>query len=268
MRGATRVLAVAGAIVLGLTSCANPPDDDPGGPVTSPPAEQVEDSLEQVLAVDFDEAVGRLAQGAPVADSSRHHLTGTITLGGEPLQPLEAVEGRDGMALRFAARCDSKKEKTCPKGIVEFPSSAPLNPGDRDFRFGASVLLTPEETSDGSNVMQKGFKTGGRSQWKLQVDGDAGHPSCVVVGTGENEDFTVTAKVGVADGTWHDVECARLGTSLIVSVDGVESNRKPITPGAVVEPPSAVRLGGKSVKADNDQYFGVIDNVFVTVVRD
>ncbi len=67
---------------------------------------------------------------------------------------------------------------------------------------------------------------------------------------------------------WHDVECARVGSSLVVMVDGVESNRKTITPGAVVEPPSAVRLGGKSVKTDNDQFFGVIDDVFVSVVRD
>ncbi len=267
MRGATGMLVVSGALVLALSSCVQPPDDDPGVSVTSPPVEQVEDRLEQVLAVDFDEASGSLSQGAPVADTSGHHLTGTITLGGEPLQPLQAVEGRDGMALRFAGRCDSQKDP-CPKGIVEFPSSAPLNPGPSDFRFGASVLMTPEETSDGANVMQKGFNTGGASQWKLQVDGEAGHPSCVVVGTKKDEDFTVTAKDGVADGTWHDVECARIGTSLIVSVDGVESNRKPITPGAVIEPPSAVRLGGKSVKTDNDQFFGVIDNVFVSVVRD
>jgi hypothetical protein len=261
------MLAVTAALMLGLTSCVQPPVEQPGVSVTSPPIPPIEDDLEQVLAVDFDEAAGRLAQGAPVADSSGLHLTGTITLGGEPIQPLQAVEGRDGMALRFAARCDSKKDK-CPKGIVEFPSSAPLNPGARDFRFGASVLMTEEETSDGANVMQKGFNTGGRSQWKLQVDGDAGHPSCVVVGTEDDEEFTVTAKEGVADGEWHDVECARLGGSLVVSVDGVESNRKAITVGTVIEPPSAVRLGGKSVKEDNDQFFGVIDNVFVSVVRD
>lgn len=267
MRGATGVLAVAGALMLGLTSCADPPDDGAGASVTSPPVEQVEDRLEQVLAVSFDEASGNLVHGAPVADSSGHHLTGTITLGGDP-EPLKAVEGRDGMALRFAARCDAKKDKTCPKGIVEFPSSAPLNPGAYDFRFGASVLMTPEETSEGGNIMQKGFNTGGRSQWKLQVDGEAGHPSCVVVGIEEGQDFTVTAKEGVADGTWHDIECARIGSSLIVTVDGVESNRKAITPGVVVEPPSAVRLGGKSVKPDNDQFFGVLDNVFVTVIRD
>ncbi len=266
MRRIADVVRVAGATVvaLGAVACSQGGAEVATTPISSPPPATAEESMDVVLSVDFDEANGPLGQGAPVADDSGHHMTGTITLGGLPTEPLTAVPGREGQALRFARPCDGEVS-FCPKGIVEFPSTALLNPGARDFRFGASVLMSPEETSDGANVVQKGFNTGGLGQWKLQVDGDAGLPSCAVVGVEEGENFVVTAKTPVADGQWHQLECVRTGGNLAVLVDGVESNRKSITVGTVVEPPSAVRIGGKSVKRDNDQFFGVIDDVFLAI---
>lgn len=260
-----RLLAVT-ALAVGVAGCGQDPELV-SAPITYPPSAAPVQVMDRVLSVDFDEASGPLVDGAPVADTSGRHMTGTATLGGGSPEPLSAVPGRQGQALRFARLCDSKVDPSCPKGIVEFPAAALLNPGARDFRFGASLLLSPEETSDGSNVMQKGFNTGGKSQWKLQVDGDAGRPSCVVVGMGEGQDVVVTAKTGVADGQWHDVECLRADGQLTVLVDGVESNRKPIPAETVVEPPSAVRIGGKNVAPDNDQFFGVIDDVFLEIAR-
>jgi len=263
------VVRVVGATVLALSlaACSQAGAEVVTAPITSPPPLPAQESTQMVLSVDFDEADGPLGQGAPVADDSGHHMTGIVTLGGLPTEPLSAVAGTDGQALRFARPCDGGVD-VCPKGIVEFPSTALLNPGTRDFRFGASVLLSAAETSDGANVMQKGFNAGGGSQWKLQVDGEAGHPSCVIAGMDEGQSVVVTAKTPVADGQWHDVECVRTDGDLTVLVDGVESNSKPIDTEIMVEPPSAVRIGGKSVKSDNDQFFGVIDNVFLAIAPD
>ena len=48
------------------------------------------------------------------------------------------------------------------------------------MQYGASILMTHADLSDGANVMQKGYSVGGVSQFKLQVDHRQGHPSCVI----------------------------------------------------------------------------------------
>ena len=227
-------------------------------------------SEELALSVDFDEVAAPLHEGAPVLDSSGHHLAGTVRLGGgspDPLQPVAgAAAGEDG-ALRLAAPCEAEDDDSCTRGVLEFPGTDLLNPGTRDFRYGASVLLADEETAEGSNILQKGFNNGGRSQWKLQVDGDKGHPSCVLVGE-DGEQVLVTAAEGIADGTWHELECVRADGVLTLLVDGVASRSKPVPTGMSIRPPSAVRVGGKSIKPGNDQFHGVVDDLFVAVTID
>ena len=85
-----------------------------------------------------------------------------------------------------------------------------LDPGDRDFEFGATVWLAPDQTTTGSNIVQKGrFGTDG-GQWKLQVDSDEGEPSCVVRGDAPRaEPVVVRSKVSISDSAWHRVVCRR-----------------------------------------------------------
>jgi hypothetical protein len=115
-----------------------------------------------------------------------------------------------GTAVRFPAPCDSDR---CPRLALRSPSTAALNPGSRPLRYGASVLLDPDDTSDGQNVLQKGYSAEG-SQYKLQIDGRAGRPSCALVGVTERTIHLAVAGPTVADGTWHAVECRRDGATL------------------------------------------------------
>ncbi len=74
--------------------------------------------------------------------------------------------------------------------------------------FGASVLMFADQTDAGENVLQKGYSaTGG--QYKLQVDGTAGRPSCVMVDSRRSVIRLVRSAVSVADGAWHRIECRR-----------------------------------------------------------
>jgi hypothetical protein len=82
--------------------------------------------------------------------------------------------------------------------------------------------MEPEDATEGSNVLQKGrFDTTG-GQWKLQVDGEEAHPSCILQSDGiAGRQFAeAVAEVSVADGDWHDIECARVEDELTVTVDG------------------------------------------------
>ena len=229
-------------------------------PTTTTPAAPPA-GLRVVLDLDFDQpgGAGALGEGA-VVPSAGGGPDAAVRLAGEP--PVEPVveDGAEGSGLRLAIPCDP--QAACPKAVLEVADSPDLVPGTRDFRYGASVLMQPDETSKGSNVVQKGFNNGGASQWKLQVDGEKGHPSCVLVGTDPAHDWLVTAEVDVADGTWHTVECRREGGTLAVVVDGEVDRTEEIDPATDVSPASPVRIGGKSLKPDNDQYFGVLDDVF------
>jgi hypothetical protein len=139
-----------------------------------------------------------------------------------------------------------------------------LDPGPRDYEWGASVLLKADETSEGSNIVQKGFSVGGGSQWKLQVDGNNGHPSCVVVGEGETTIHEVYADVTIADSAWHDVSCRRAGAKLVITVDGAKGKSTSIPKDLTISPAGPMRIGGKSLKPNNDQYFGTLDDVYVS----
>jgi hypothetical protein len=51
--------------------------------------------------------------------------------------------------------------------------------------------------------VQKGYAAGPGGEWKLQVDGYAGRPSCVLVGAGSPVIHLAVAGRSVADGRWH-----------------------------------------------------------------
>jgi hypothetical protein len=80
-----------------------------------------------------------------------------------------------GPAVRFPQQCEHYGAESCVRAIPQSGPAEFLNPGQGAFTYGASVLVTPDETSKGANVIQKGFSVGD-SQFKLQVDGAAGHP--------------------------------------------------------------------------------------------
>ena len=130
-----------------------------------------------------------------------------------------------------------------PREIIEAYPNTSLSPGRDDFIWGASLRLKHDETTNGSNIIQKGFSLGGGSQWKLQVDGAQGHPSCVLVGMNETQIHEVLADKTIADDTWHDVSCRRTRVGLPLPVPAT-NHPTPPPPHPPPPRPGPGRIGG------------------------
>jgi hypothetical protein len=176
---------------------------------------------------------------------------------------LSTVPHAGGLAVRFPRRCEHYGAESCARAILQSGPADFLNPGRGAFTYGASVLVGANETSKGANVLQKGFAVGD-SQFKLQVDGAAGHPSCVIVGTSGPTIYVATASQTVADGRWHRIECSRSDTLLTVAVDGQLKGRSAIPSSLSIANSDPLCIGGKGTSVNNDQFAGAIDDVYVT----
>jgi hypothetical protein len=199
------------------------------------------------------------------ADGALPDVGGTLPLriresGGS----VSTVAGRSGQALRFPEVCHQGDESACPRAILESGPAAFLNPGGQPIRFGASVLMRPDQTSKGANVLQKGYSVNA-SEYKLQVDGEAGRPSCVLVGTGSPQIHLAVAPLTVADGRWHTIDCIRISGFLAIAVDSVERGRVAVPDRLSVTNDHPLRIGGKGLSPNNDQFHGAIDDAYVLV---
>ncbi|HEX8348156.1 MAG TPA: LamG-like jellyroll fold domain-containing protein [Actinoplanes sp.] len=175
---------------------------------------------------------------APVTDASgRYPLRAMTQNGGE----LELIRRDAGLSVQYPTRC-RLPEKDCPRAILEGSHADALNPGTRPLRYGASVLMTHADLADGANVLQKGYSVGGGSQFKLQVDHRAGHPSCVIAA--RNTIYRVEPKIDVADGRWHELACTRSGSQLTMTVDGVEADSVSVPPAVSIANAEPLRIGG------------------------
>jgi hypothetical protein len=195
-----------------------------------------------------------------VDESGNGHTLRVISYQGGRVR---AVAHGPGTALAFPGKCT---QQVCPHVALQSGDSADLNPGIRDIAFGADVLLAPGQTSTGQNVVQKGYSTTS-SQYKLQIDGTAGHPSCVLVDVHRPVIRMVRSAVTIADGIWHRVRCQRTGTRLEVYVDGMLRGRTTVPADLNVANDLPLSIGAKGAYRDNDQFNGTLDNVWVRITR-
>jgi hypothetical protein len=112
--------------------------------------------------------------------------------------------------------------------------------------------------------VQKGYSKSS-SQYKLQLDGRLGNPSCVLVDVKKRGVKLVRSSVSVADGKWHVVECRRVGIAFRVLVDGVVRGLAKVPAALSVSNNRPLSIGGKGVYADNDQFNGAVDDVWVRI---
>ena len=187
---------------------------------------------------------------------------------GHDLSPVSRNDGSlttiahgTGRALAFPPPC---KAEPCPRIALRAATAADLNPDSQPLRYGASVRLAADDTTKGENVLQKGFSTQG-SQFKLQIDGAAGHPSCVLVGNGSPQIYLAASTVGIADNRWHTLECRRAGTRLAIRVDGVRRGTAVLPADLAVRNLIPFSVGGKGSFTDNDQFQGMLDDVWVKI---
>jgi Concanavalin A-like lectin/glucanases superfamily len=170
-----------------------------------------------------------------------------------------------GMSVSYPAPCFGDGAE-CPRVILEGDPAPWLNPGSADVAWGAQVMLDPANTADGENVVQKGFSTQG-TQYKLQVDHFGGLPSCVVSGLvfGNNRIYVAEWRRTVADGAWHRLDCVRRDARLALFVDGELRASAAIPAQLSIVNSDPLRLGGKGIGPWNDQFHGLLDDVYVTV---
>jgi hypothetical protein len=230
----------------------NPASTTP--PSTSPPSTSLPPPLAagDVVRFDFDGP-------NPLQDLTGHghDLSPVSRHGGS----FSTVAHGDGAALVFPPPCE---HEPCPRIALRSPTDADLNPWKRNIRYGASVRLPADDTTKGENVLQKGYSASG-SQYKLQIDGVAGHPSCVMVDDTRPGIHVAKSDLSVADGAWHALECRRTGPELAVLVDGVQHGSATVPADLTVHNHIPLSVGGKGSFKDNDQFQGMLDNVWVAI---
>ncbi|WP_239133074.1 LamG domain-containing protein [Paractinoplanes durhamensis] len=208
-----------------------------------------------VASYNFDTTI---ADGTFDDGSGHKHLLRAVTRNGGKVTL--AAHGT-GQALTFPPKCTGA---TCPRFVLQAADTADLNPGSRPLRYGATVLLAAAETASGENIMQKGYSTGG-GQYKLQVDGVSGKPSCGMGGKDEKIVHIARSRESIADGKWHALECRRTGPTLSVVVDDQVKTSVAVPIDLAVMSNLPFSVGGKGVGADNDQFHGSLDDVWIHI---
>lgn len=248
---------VAVCVVFPLLSCnpSEPQVPTSNAPVSAPESkEALKDAIR--LRLTFD----RPAKGTQRAFDAGAAWPRAVVIESQPgLLDLVAGEVAGSGAVKLPGRCGGVEE--CPRALVELPDDDRLDPGSADFEFGAIVRLAPDETDVGSNIMQKGrFSTPG-GQWKLQVDGKQGRPSCVVQGEadGDRTFILLEADQSIADNEWHRVSCTHADGSLTITVD--EATKRMDAEVGSVRNSAEVRIGASGPAATDDQFHGTIDEL-------
>ncbi|MFG1607195.1 LamG-like jellyroll fold domain-containing protein [Actinoplanes sp. NPDC049265] len=196
----------------------------------------------------------------PIVDAQGGHELRAV---GQNGGLLSLVPQGPGLAVEYPDRCTMPRERDCPRAILEGRRDDALNPGTRSLEYGASVLMTHADLADGANVVQKGYSVGGVSQFKLQVDHRQGHPSCVIASRARI--YRAEPPLDVADGAWHQLTCTRTKDRLALVVDGSERAAVPVPANLSIANAEPLRIGGKGANRGNDQFAGLIDNVFLTI---
>jgi hypothetical protein len=260
-RRAAGVIAVVAALAGAGTAAAR--EDVAAVPMTTTTAPSAPAPSASASATAPAPVIARYAfdrAGSDVADETGlgHTLRRLARNGGAT----RFVKHGSGLALAFPKKCSATAK--CPKAVLQSAAATDLNPDDDRLGFGASVRLAKGQTTHGQNVVQKGFSASG-SQYKLQIDGAAGKPSCVVVDVTNPAIRMVRSSVTVADNAWHVVECHRVGASLTIVVDGVQRGALAIPEELSIANNVPLSVGGKGTFRDNDQFQGMVDDIWVSI---
>ncbi len=259
-RSRTRRAAASIAVLIALVGvgggCAGPGSTQHDQVGAADPAP---DPSEADLWLSFDEiTVGRDGATAYPDALGRPYAGRVVPARQGSVQRAPGADGSGG-SIAFPGKCTAPGG--CPRAMVEVATTPALDPGADDFEYGATVWLEPDQTTTGSNIMQQGrFATDG-GQWKLQVDTEAGEPSCVVRSGAEA--VVVRSRVSIADGAWHRVWCRRDGGGVSIWVDGIEDRAEGRT--GSVSNAWPIRLGSPGVGQHDDQFHGRIDDAFLLI---
>jgi hypothetical protein len=250
-------LTLAAVLLAAVVSGCGPDEENPP-PESQQPAGPDLTGADLWLSFDEDET----PEGSPGFEDAAGGLSVgmVVTANGGEVTEVPGADG-SGSAVEFPARCDDATG--CPRAMVEVAQDPALDPGDHDFEYGASVWLAPDQTTSGSNIVQKGrFGTEG-GQWKLQVDSDEGHPSCVVRANDAAEPVVARSGISISDSQWHRVSCRRTAGTLTIQVDG-KAHEEDARIG-MVSSEFPIRVGAPGLSEGDDQFHGRIDDVYLLI---
>ena len=233
--------------------------DSPLSAPRQPSASPGPDLGDAILWLSFDEESLDFDGRKTFPDALEGAFDGRVLIAnGGKVEMVPGAPGR-GSAAAFPGKCAARHG--CPRAMVEVAADPALDPGDADFEYGASVWLAANETTTGSNIVQKGRFATSDSLWKLQVDSSAGHPSCVVRSGAEL--VRVGSEVSIADGDWHRIVCRKDDNALSIEVDGIARS----SPGRIGSVTSRwpVRVGAPGVGDEDDQFHGLVDDVYLRI---
>lgn len=254
---------MAAVVLLLLASgCADPeggPEDDGSLPGQRPTSGTSLDVSGAELWLSFDETQAGFDGSPEYPDAQEGPFAGSVlTANGGAVRSVAGAPGR-GRAVGFPGGCTATSG--CPRAMVEVPSDPALEPGERPFSYGASVRLAADQTSVGSNIVQSGRFGSSGGQWKLQVDGEEGQPSCII--RSGDDVLKVRSSTSIADDAWHRVVCRRDARGISIEVDG-SVHRKPAHTGPV-RSGLPIRIGSPGIGDHDDQYHGLIDDVVLDI---
>ncbi len=252
-------MAAVVALLACTTSGCGPGDDGGGGADPAPTTAPTSDLSDATMWLSFEEQRLTFRGETEFPDAVGGGFAALVVTANDGT--VEVVAGADGRgdAVAFPEKCEPTTG--CPRAMLEVPPDPALDAGTADFEFGAAVWVAPDQTTTGSNIVQRGrFDTEG-GLWKLQVDSLEGRPSCVV--RSGDDQVLVRSAVSVADSAWHRVVCRRDGSGVEIEVDGVVDREDGETGSVDSEWP--IRIGSPGLGEQDDQFHGRIDDVYLRI---
>lgn len=243
------------AVVMVAVSACSPGNAANPGSSGAPPSGRPGETGRVALRFTFDGKQPRAA----LADASGNGLLGAVL--GRNGGKVRWVPGRDGTghAARFPNLC-ARPGCRQPTAVIEVEGARQLDPADAPFAFGAAVNV--KQRSAGANVLQKGHFAD-PVQWKLQVDN--GYPSCVF--HDGRRRAIVRAPTELTPRQWYDLECRKDRGFVAILINGGERARGKTQLGPLTSQ-APLYIGAKGAgKSNNDQFHGILDNVFVRLSR-
>src|SRR3954447_14354194 len=140
--------------------------------------------------------------GSTMADSTGRGHTGTLH-GVAVRQP-----GQAGSGFGFSGR----------PSYVSVPSAGDLSPGTAAIRITLSVRFSvlPSSSVGDYDLLRKGLSSTSGGDYKLEIL-RGGQAFCLFRGSGG--EVSVTGSRNLANNAWHTLSCARIGNTVVLTVD-------------------------------------------------
>jgi hypothetical protein len=182
--------------------------------------------------------------GSTMSDSTGRGHTGTLhhVAVGQP--------GLSGSAYGFSGK----------PSYVTVPSSGDFSPGSGNFKVTLSVRFpaVPSASVEDFDLLRRGLSSTSGGSYKVEIL-RSGRAFCDF--RGSSGEVTVTGTQNLANNKWHTITCARVGSSVVLTVDGTSVSRS----GSIgsISSSTTLYIGAKD-SSGNDQYTGLMDSVSIT----